>query len=116
MIALDAATLTITGDVIAHGGGGGEGSDGSGQCNGARGQDSTGLAKALGGMTSPVQCGAPGGDGSTGDGMGDVGDEGSTGLDAGGGGGGGSGVITICTGGAPPTIGGQVSPTATCPL
>lgn len=86
-IVLEAASITITGLILAIGGGGGEGSSGEG--DGKDGEDATTVSAAPGGTMFPQ--GGDGGDGGTNA----AGGDGKTAVGGGGGGGGGSGYIRI---------------------
>jgi len=107
MIGFDATTITVTGTLIANGGGGGEGSS---MQNGNNGND-TNLTTAAPGGANGSAPGGNGGDGSSGaaGGPGVIGQDGGNGG-GGGGGGGGAGLIK-----APATasLGTNVSPAPT---
>jgi hypothetical protein len=109
MIGFHAATIQVTGTLIANGGAGGEG--GSNSVEGNPGGDAVSIAPAAGGTNGSTT----GGDGGAGSGNA-TGDEGTMGLDGtiggeggGGGGGGGAGLIK----GPPASLGTKVSPEAT---
>ncbi len=92
LIGFDAPMVTVTGLLVANGGGGGEGADGSGQASARDGDDATAITAAMGGAGG-VPAGGHGGNGSAG-GAGGRGEPGGIGI-AGGAGGGGAGFILV---------------------
>jgi hypothetical protein len=103
MIGFDAMTITVTGTLIANGGGGAEGSGNNTAGLPGADSDSTIAAKGGGNQTN----GGDGGNGSAGAANG----PGMIGADGGGGGGGGGGAGLIK--GPPSSLGANVSPAAT---
>ena len=106
LIGFDATTITVTGTLIANGGGGGEGSSNNSGNNGS----DVSLTTAAPGGANGSGPGGNGGDGSSGaaSGPGVVGQDGTNGG-GGGGGGGGAGLIK----GPPASLGTKLSPAAT---
>jgi hypothetical protein len=98
MVGFDAPTISVTGTVLANGGGGAGGGDESGK-GGVAGSDPSTVTAAAGGAggsgADPLGSGGNGGVGSTGGGTGAAGGTGGEDGGAGGGGGGGEGAIVV---------------------